>query len=128
MTRINGFNPNLPPVNPKLTGKNAQTNEQTQAEAANTSFKSSEDVLSFLANTSYVPLETQQADSTPAKNVVHVSQFVTPEQAQRIAGSVTQFQGLYSTLSNNAMSELNIPKELADKVALETIETKYMPA
>lgn len=128
MTRINGFNPNLPPVNPNLTSKKAQSSEQTQAEAANTSFKSSEDVLNYLANTSYVPLESQQSENTSSKKVIPVSQYVTPEQAQRIAGSVAQFQGLYTTLANNAMNELNIPQDLAGQVALETIETKYMPA
>ncbi|MDD3012107.1 MAG: hypothetical protein PHC34_00190 [Candidatus Gastranaerophilales bacterium] len=130
MTRIDGFNPNLPQVTPKVVSINKSADEQPkQAETSNKNTVSGDDTLKYMANTAgYVPVETPKQSEVNSKTVIPVSQFVTPEQAQRIAGSVQKFQGLYNSISTTAQNELNIPKELADKVALETIEDKYMLA
>jgi len=129
MTRIDGFNPNLPQISSKSVQVNKNVDEQQQAETVNTNFKSGDENLNFMANTAYMPLETpKQQSEVSSKTVIPVSQYVTPEQGQRITESLQQFDNLYSSISSVAQKELSIPKELADKVALETIESKYMPA
>jgi|GEM_PF-3391677 len=122
-----GYNPNLPSVNSQTTPNVVQPDTTSAVPGDTKSAVSGDDTLKYMANTSgYVPAEAPRQSETTPKTVIPVSEYVTPEQGQRIAASVQQFQGLYKSISNTAQNELNIPEELANKVALETIETKYL--
>jgi len=130
MTRIDGFNPNLPPINPNVNAASSKKQDKADKETknANTNFKSSEEILNYLANTGYTPVEAQKQNETSSKTVIPVSQYVNPDQAKEIARSVQAFQNLHNNISTTAQKELSISPDLANQVALETIENKYMPA
>ena len=77
------------------------------------------DVLGFMAATyvDMVPVQTQKT--------VDVNKYVTKEQFERISNFVQGFESDFNEVSDTAVNELGVSKEIANRLALAYINNTY---
>ena len=116
-----GLNTNLPQREAAPEAKQEETKEAAQVQAA-PSFISAEEVEKFNAQQAAINKATVNGART-----YDVAKYVTPEQAQRIAGFVTSFEDIVAKnleavtaeLGNNVSESvrMNVALSAADKLA-----------
>lgn len=105
-----------PQENPQ---QNIQQQEQNPAQAQQSSVKPDE-VLNYLAANTGINV---QKNNAPATKVIKISDYVTPEQAKRIAGFVTGFETeIAKGLNSNKIEFPEMSDDMALAVALASFE------
>lgn len=88
--KINGLNLNSQiGINKEPKDRTIKEEVKEQTKQPELKQKSADEVLNFMANTG----EMNGLKKSAGKKVIPVSQYVTPEQAKRIAGFVLEFTG-----------------------------------
>ena len=112
-----------------ITGYNYARQEEAAAKSApeqkeNTKAKENKqiganDVLGFMAavNADLVPVKTQRT--------VDVNKYVTPEQADRIAGFIKGFEADFDEAAATAVNEFGVDEKVANQIALAYINASY---
>ncbi|MBO5947999.1 hypothetical protein J6Q66_04100 [bacterium] len=104
------YTPNVQPHQPKENSQQNVQSEQKQSSQAQQSNVKPDDVLNYMAANTGVNINK----SAPATKVIKISDYVTPEQAKRIAGFVTGFE---SEIAKGLGSIQNEFPEMSDEMA-----------
>lgn len=90
------FNPSVMPslpINAKEEVKEQKTPSSTEQKPS-TNYQSAEDVLNFMSQNSNVDIANRKsgAEASTTSRTIEVAKYVTPEQAKRIGGFVSEFE------------------------------------
>ena len=111
-----------PNVQPRQQKENSQQNvqsEQKQSSQAQQSNVKPDDVLNYMAANTGVNINK----NAPATKVIKISDYVTPEQAKRIAGFVTGFESEIAKGLDSIQNEFpEMSDEMAQAFALASFE------
>jgi len=94
----------------------AQAGNQSTTQTQNTSSKSPDEVMNFLA-ASYRPISAASANTT--KKTLNVNDYVTPEQAARIGASANNCMSVLFTAEKQG-KDMGLSDSSSQKLAVQT--------
>ena len=103
-------------------GKVPQQNTETSGNQVQTNFKSADEILEFLNNSS---MANKKAET--GKKVIQISKYVNPEQAQRISQAVNKCIESLLAFEESAIKEFGLSRPAAQSLAVQSFEEQYMP-